>query len=300
MNYRQLLNILLLLLIGIVFAVVYFQPQETGGSTPVSTLDAASINSIKIKQDERELLLTKSAGDWFVAGNPPLPAGDYRIKEILRLLSLPSERHYAADEMDLPALGLEPATTLVNFDEFSVALGDTNPIDQKRYLLVNHTVHLIESFQVPTLSVEPEELISKKLIQHSSALSRIDSGDYLLEKTESGWQWAEATDEISADDINSKAQSWIHAQAYEVKLGRAEGELIGELILQYDNQDRVRYEMLTREQGGLLEWIFWRKDWDISYLLFAQSATDLLAPPAAAEASAPSAEETIQPEHSLP
>lgn len=300
MNYRQALNIVLLLFIGLIFAAVYFKPEETSNSTPISALDAASINSLKLKQGEREILLTKSSGEWFVAGNPPLPAGEYRVKEILRLLSLPSEIHYPADEMDLMALGLEPAETVVNFDNLSVALGDTNPIDQKRYLLVDDTVHLIESFQVPTLTVESQELISKKLIQYPSGLSRIDAGDYLLEKQEVGWHWPTATDEISADEINAKVQSWLQAQAYEVKFGRTEGEPIGELILEYENQDQIRYEILTLEQGSLVEWIFWRADWDLSYLFFEQSAKDLLTPPVAAEASAPFVEDATLSEPNLP
>ena len=163
---------------------IRFKPQPPSDAAPITTADASSIHAIEIKQADGILRLNKSSDQWLVSGTLTLPADEYRVKEILRLLSLPSDTQYAASEVDLAELGLDPATTLVTFNDVDVALGATHPLDQKRYVLVDNTVHLVDSFQVPTLTVESSELVSKKLIQQVSALIRIDTGDYLLEKQE--------------------------------------------------------------------------------------------------------------------
>jgi len=278
MAARNLLNLALVAIALILGLVAYFKPGLQPESPPQPLLSrpvmeqASRIDIDRLKRDP--LLFIKPADRWYlVNAEQQLPASKFQLQALLRLLETTSTRHYAADTVDLESLGLDPPQVTVKIDDAVIRLGNTEPLGNRRYALVDATVHLIEDRYQHLINAGWTNFIERKLVPAGSIIRTLQLPDMNLTFTDTErWQLSPDRPGISADSIQQLIEHWNNSSALFTR--RYEGEKSAEIIIigLQDTQETLTFRVISHSP----ELVLARPDWGIQYHLSSGMEASLL------------------------
>lgn len=222
MSQRSLLN---LALAGIAIGlglIAWFRPglEQPAAPQPVTTLDPAQVSLIQVIRRQRPLLtFTRQADHWLLAGEPPLPASPFQVNTLLATLQTRTARRYPADTLDLQALGLDPPQATLNFDNRATLLiGDTEPLDNMRYVQYGATVYLLEDRYQHLVNADRTNFIERRLLGDGAVITRLVLPDLTLAQAPDGhWEVTSGRSDISADTMQQLLTNWQQASALYIR-----------------------------------------------------------------------------------
>ncbi len=212
---RLLLNLGLFLGIIILAIVAYSISQEPEKSTAFSLLTISDISEIKIQHQNKTITVEKSNKNWVISQPLKIDADDFRIQSILNILSSGSEKFYTVDKTDLKKYELDPPAATLQLNEQLFLFGTTSAIEQKRYILTNNKLFLIDDTFLPLITSGYKNLMRRQLFPVGTHISEILINNQQIYKNENG-SWASEQNNISADDLKRYIDNWQHIQAYAV------------------------------------------------------------------------------------
>ncbi|MDH3900119.1 MAG: DUF4340 domain-containing protein, partial [Gammaproteobacteria bacterium] len=176
MSTRTLLNLGLAALVLALVLVVVYRPGLGPGAVPqaiITGLARGEVVSITVTRESPEqLTFTKQAGRWYLfTGERELPAAEFQVNALLRLLQATAENYYSAASLDRPQLGLEPPQATVRFNDMQVRFGATEALEGRRYVQVNDTVYLIDDQYQHLITAEPTNFIARTLLAERGAIN---------------------------------------------------------------------------------------------------------------------------------
>ena len=283
MNARNLLNLALLVLACTLVALILLRPglQESGPGQPLTTIDAQTVRSISLLRASAEpLVFRKFIDDWRIDGSPALPADDFQVHTVLALLDAASVRSYPDDELhDLTALGLDPPQASVRFDDTLIDIGNTDALENLRYVRIGDTVHLVQDRFQHLLNAGFGNFVQRALLPDHSAITRLELPGFSLEQTDGvHWDLQPERPEISADTIDALVAAWARTSALYVRRmqdGAGTAEAADTILVTQGDTRPVEFRILTRSPDLILA----RPEWHIQYHLPAESAVELLTLP---------------------
>jgi len=278
MATRGLLNLVLVVLALVMGLIIYFEPglEPADIPQPLTTLlvadDAIGIHIERVKYDPVSFI--KRNGRWYlVTEQQELPASTFQLQALLRLLETSSTSQYAADTVDLAALGLDPPQATVTIDDVAILFGNTAPLDGKRYLQIDATVHLIEDRYQHLINAGWTNFVERKLLPADKSISRLQLPDMTLTLTDKDqWQLSPGKPGISADAIQQLLDRWdrvsaLYARRYD---GRTSDEII---TLEFsDSPEPLTFMVIAHSP----ELVLARPDWGIQYHLTHDAEETLL------------------------
>lgn len=215
--------------------------KTTEQDITLTDLELASINTIKIiRSTANEILFQKENGQWWMHEPYHLPANEFRINTLLKLPGAHSYTRFRKNEVELERFLLNEPVVSVVFDNTRIDFGDTSPIGEQRYVLVNDTVHLINDSLYQQLQTPATFFLKTKLLPEDSGIKAINFPDYRVSKHEGIWKVDPGLD-ISADNITRLVHAWRNADAISIR--DYEGS---------DNTGTVRVEL---EDGNIFEFL---------------------------------------------
>jgi len=278
MATRGLLNLVLVVLALVMGLIIYFEPglEPADIPQPLTTLlvadDAIGIHIERVKYDPVSFI--KRNGRWYlVTEKQELPASTFQLQALLRLLETSSSSHYAADTVDLAALGLDPPQATVTIDDVAILFGNTAPLDGKRYLQIDATVHLIEDRYQHLINAGWTNFVERKLLPADKVISRLQLPDMTLTLTDKDqWQLSPGKPGTSADTIQQLIDHWervsaLYARRYD---GRTSDEII---TLEFSDSPETLTFMVIAHSPEL---VIARPDWGIQYHLSSDVEETLL------------------------
>lgn len=266
MSTRSLLNLAMAgIVIGLALAA-WFRPglEPPAAPQPVTQLDPAQVNHIRIvRRQQPPLTFTRQTDGWLLAGDPPLPASPFQIHALLALLTAQADRHYPADTLDPGELGLDPPQASVILDDTTTLLiGNTEPLDNMRYIQYDTTVFLVEDRYQHLINANRTNFIERRLLDDSAVITRLTLPDLELTRSADGnWELTPDNPDISADAIQQLLTNWLQASALYVRAyetGTATGQITLELA---GNEPPLVFEVVARAP----ELILARPDLGIEY-----------------------------------
>ena len=277
---RGLLNLVLVVLALVMGLIIYFEPglEPADIPQPLTTLlvadDASGIHIERVKYDPVSFI--KRNDRWYlVTEKQELPASRFQLQALLRLLETSSSSHYAADTVDLAALGLDPPQATVTIDDVAILFGNTAPLDGKRYLQIDATVHLIEDRYQHLINAGWTNFVERKLLPADKSIRMLRLPDMTLTLTDKDqWQLSPGKPGISADAIQQLLDRWdrvsaLYARRYD---GRTSDEII---TLEFsDSPEPLTFMVIARTP----ELVLARPDWGIQYHLSSDVEETLLTP----------------------
>ena len=220
MNSRLLLNLVLLVLVIGLGLVAWLRPGIEAEPPPehLTTLDPDAVRGIEIVRGESHLRFTRRNQNWFISGEPELPADPLQMATLLRLVTADIARAYSADELDLAKLQLDSPPIIVSFDGSEVAIGGTEPLQNLRYVRFGNRVALITDSYQSMLMGSRINFASRKLLPEGSRLESLRLADVSLQRDgENHWTLEPEQENIGADAIQRLVDAWTTAQALWVR-----------------------------------------------------------------------------------
>ncbi len=285
MNKRNLLNLGLLTLIGLLVLLVIYEPGIEAPATPPTllTLDQAAINHIAIQRENQdEVVLTKEGGKWWMVKPLRHPADQFRIDSLLRISEMKSQSSFAAQGKPLAEYQLEQPRASITLNEKTVlAFGGNTPLDHRRYVMLDGRIHLTtDSYYYHLIGSFPT-FLRKKLLDEGLVIEEINLPGLSVSWQEGQWQLEPQPEVFSADQVTKLIDNWKLASALDIKpYDGAEGERVS-LKLNASNEP-IEFLMTAQEPDLILA----RPDIGLQYHFDAASSVNLLQLPRMEEQNA--------------
>jgi hypothetical protein len=283
MNTRNALNLMLLGLAAGLAALVYWEPgiERPAGPPKLTTLSPADVTRLVIRpQRGAEIRLDKEQGAWMMRAPIAAYANEFRIDALLGIAQADSHAQFDAAALDLAKFRLDSPATVLRLNDVELAFGDSEPLDNRRYVRNGATVHLINEDYYYRLQTDFPAFVSNQLLPPQSRPAQIRLPGFSVARAEGQWTLAPAQQQPAPDALNGFVDEWRRAQAVEVD--RYEGEASrGEILVSFEG-DAAPLRLLLLESEP--ELVLARADLGLRYHLAAEQAQRLMQPPSQAAA----------------
>jgi hypothetical protein len=156
------LNLALVGLVGLLaLAAFLWSTPGLDTGTPVTRLDPAAVSEVRIERPGVAVQAFERLPDGWRMTAPQSAAADAeRLDRLVQIAAAPSHRRLPAEAVDAAELGLAPPAITLILDHTRLELGDTEPVNRRRYLRVGRQVHLIDDRFAHLLWGAPRSLVA--------------------------------------------------------------------------------------------------------------------------------------------
>jgi len=264
MKSRWMINLLLIVAIGILILVAYFEPgiDDRAEVPAITKLKKDQLQRIHLNRPVREdLVLVKTAMQgWVIEQTPELPADDFQVNALQRLAEQEAVRSYPAAELDLDQLQLDPPYATAILNDTAIEFGNLDPLQGLRYVRIADQVHLIPDLYLQLIEASHTQFVRRRLFADGTRFARITLPGFAIVKTDQLWT-VEPQQQVSADTLQQFVDRWQAAASLHIQAADSavEGDSI-ELILA-DTGQRINFVVSAREP----ELVLVRPDLGIQY-----------------------------------
>ena len=272
------INLTLLAVVIVLVLLIWFDPFATPQPepSPLTREDAGDVNQISLtRRGHLEFSLQRirqpQTGElrWYLKSPLEMPANPDKVAGILGLLGTNSFRQYHIKSDNLAKLGLQPPAWEMRLGDTVVKFGKTEPIGQKRFVLVKDTVHLINDQYSQYSFGSPLMLANLDILPVDKSVTELHLPDKVIKKVDGQWQSTPATDTIPQNTYKELIDQWRYAQALRVALadktdqsGFISDAKAVTVFLEKAEQP-VHFTIEANEQNVIIT----NKDWGVRYYL---------------------------------
>jgi hypothetical protein len=258
----------------VVVVLILFIIYEPGIKKPEHTLltdelGIGQVNKITLQRNGKEIVkLEKQQLGWHIIEPFQLAANDIQVYGLLSILKENSFSQIISKDEELDKFGLKNPAVRLSLNNKEISVGTTDPINFRRYVLIDGTIHLINDAIYRYLSMEATRFISYALLPANKDIIEIDLPHTKLSKDNEDTHWTVSPDStLSADDINMLLDSWRHARAIEINswstANSTDNETNDLINVRFADQTGLIFTIISTETDLILG----RKDAGIKYRL---------------------------------
>lgn len=218
---KMWINLALTALVGALVVVVVIEPgHEPPAPPPVLTqLEPGSVSRVIIEQPgQSPVRLERSESGWHMTEPRDLRASSGKIDTLLEVAGAESHRQYAFTDIDAGELGLAEPKAVLTLDDTRLVFGGSDPIEGRRYVRVDDTVHLVGGRHLSRIRNEPIFWADNALLPPGVTITALELPDVTLTRDDKGLWHAEPEPQgVSADALVNLVDNWQHASALGVE-----------------------------------------------------------------------------------
>ena len=229
---RSWLNLILVVVVAALAALAYFKPgtKKPDTSQPLVTEAPTQVHDIRIQVPGEPMAeLTHTTTGWQLTTPLKFAADSHAVQDLLDELTARSLSHFPAAGADLKQYGLDPPKLKLWLDGEEYDFGDTEPVNNHRYLRHDADIHLTDSMLFYRAGHGPYWWVEKRLLPVGAHITALQLPDASLSLDKSGkWQLMPRNDKVSADALQQLVDAWRNASAVSVTAvgkGASEGEV---------------------------------------------------------------------------
>ena len=265
MQKRLITNLLLLIVVGIL-TTVFILSDKQGDEVKtalLSNIDAAGIEHITVRQSSKEdIVFNRQGQQWFVTSPIHAIARTSRVNAILHLLKSRSLAQIDVEDNSLEVYQLDPAILSLKMNSHEFFFGTTEPIDDRRYVMFDNSIHLVNDHLFHQLRQSPMFFVSPRLVPEQEIISSIQFSDQSISKVNNSWTIFPANNVVSSELPGSLVQQWQKAEARQIL--QYQGTDVDEkVILKYKSGHTVYFDVISK----IPELILGRTDLTLQYHL---------------------------------
>lgn len=273
MSKQARINLVLLAIIVILLLVstTGINEDEQVELQRVSDIDPATITSIKVTRgDKPSLEFIKKPNGWYMQTPLQIRVNTARINAMLRLLTTESHSELDPEQVNLKRFELDDPAITMQLNGYIFQFGNTDGIDQRRYLLFNNTIFMVNDFLYAQLGAKPGFFADTRLIAEDKTITAITFPENRFELVDGEWQMQKLMD-IEPQQLKELAFSWKNAEAISVSSLQQPQQEFPVTITTADNTSMTFYII-----GTSPHLILGRKDLAIQYHMGSDDAAKLL------------------------
>lgn len=272
MRRRLIANLVLAVSVAALAAVLMLTPEPVPETPPpLTALVPENIRSIRVERANAvPMSFERRDRNWVMTAPVSAPAYPARIASVLGLLSEPSHAQLAIAAGDLARFKLDTPEVRLFLDRNEFAFGDTDPLEERRYLLNAGHVHLIADTLFFQLTQNPGFFIDPKLLPGGAPPKRIAYPRFTLVEDNGSWR-QEPDAGLTADKAKDISLNWETARAITVRTP-IEGASPDHVVIESAAGPAVQFDILVRDGNVILG----RADLNVQYHLDHYTAELLL------------------------
>jgi hypothetical protein len=272
MQKRLLINLLLLLVVLVLGAIAIFEPgkDEPSEAVRLTELDETTIDRFILKNDSGEIAFEKREGHWWLAAPFSAPANDIRVGQLLAISHAASATHYPLNKEDLSKFELDKPKASMTLGQVKMVFGGVDPIDLRRYVWVDKTLHLVDDDFSHHISAPATDYVERKLLPEGSKPNALLLPGLKLSQDKDG-HWLVDPANPAASGGPDLVAAWQTARAIDVTPIKqaVQGDIIH---IDFSDHAPIEFVILKREPDLILA----RTDWGLQYQVTAETALQLL------------------------
>ena len=270
MSSRTLLNLALAASTLTLGLLVYFKPglEPEHVPQPLTALtDSDTISHIRVERSTREpITFEQRDRQWYLlTADHALPASRFQLQALLRLPQAIPSASYPADTLQLEPLGLQPAQASVTLGATTFLIGTTEPLQNRRYVLLDDNVHLLEDRYQHLINADWSNFIGRQLLPAGRTISSLQLPELTVALSDDNkWQLTPASTDISDTAIRQLLDNWNTATALFARRYDNDSTSAGTVVVEFsDTSSPVSFSVLSHTP----ELVLARPDWGIQYHL---------------------------------
>jgi len=178
MKSRWIINIVLLVVVLVVGAVVYFSPKQTQKAESdyeISSLKLSALNKISIDfPAQASVKFEKKDNFWHLQQPYSARADQQQVARLLSIVAAHSKQKFPAD--DPARYGLDQPKLVIRLNDDVFTFGTFNPVSQEQYVAYNGAVYMLPSTYSENAQIQIEEFLDKKLFRPTEKIAGFDFG----------------------------------------------------------------------------------------------------------------------------
>jgi hypothetical protein len=272
---RLWINIGLLGFIVLLSIIALNSGEETNQELPrLSNISQNEIVQIKVlRKDLDDFEFNKQNETWQLSSPKQFRANSARINAMLRMLNVESYGQLNPADVDLMQLGLAEPIVIMKLNNHEFKFGNTDAIDQRRYVLFDGKIHLTNDSLYQQLMTNAAFFADPELLPENFKINSIQFPENKIESINGQWQLKTLMD-ISPDQLKRIIFSWENASAISVdKYEPVESSEPDSIIkISSNNNESIRFVIVSSEPHLILG----RKDLGIQFHMGSDETEKLL------------------------
>ena len=276
MKSRLILNLVLVFVVSALILFVIYGPDKTGQLTykQISDINLDEISRIEIQHNKKQkILIHKNDSGWIIQKPFTYRADEFRVLSLLSIAHQNSFTSFDVKENELDKYGLKkPAYTWI-LDNIRFSFGTTDPLNFRRYVKINNTVHLLEDEKYRFLAQDAVKFSSKILLPPQKTIVKLSTNDFSLYKN-SQQHWVLSPDNklISTDEKNRLIETWRQIQARDVsKIENITDPGLQTVIIEFKDKTQMTLYLVENKE----QLFFIRNDLGLKIEISKSNANDL-------------------------
>lgn len=271
-----MLNLSLLLAVLVLVGIAFFQPGlvKKSATHSLTDIDSLQVKKITIARPTHDtIVLGKTGQQWMLEKPFHARASDFIVSNVLAITRAASLNRLPFDaNQDAAKYGFEKPKVIVDFGSERIVFGDTNPLNQQRYVLYRNQVHMISPNAIWAVTHEAPEFLDKRLLESKEApVAILFSDGKKLELKNGSWVLQPKIKTLATDALTQLVNEWRYAGATEVHPYKG-APVHGIIRVVYKNKRSIELGIVSRSP----ELILLRKDENLQYYFPASAAERLL------------------------
>lgn len=272
MDKRLAINLSLIGFIILLSVLVFNTDNQSEQTlTRLSSIDQKTIHQIKILRKEvDDFEFEKQNDQWQLTKPQFFRANHARINAMLRMLNVESHSQLNPAEVNLKSLGLDNPVVIMNLNEHEFKFGNTDAIDQRRYVLYEDKIHLTNDFLYQQLMTNAAFFADPKILPAGFKIESITFPENKIEHVNGQWNTNPLLD-ISPEQLKRIIFSWettaaISADAYKPAAS------VSTIKIESKDNESIHLDIVSTEPHLILG----RKDIGIQFHMGSDEAKKLL------------------------
>ena len=276
MKSRWITNLLLLIAIAALTLIARYEPGIEQAPEPpaITSLTVDDVQRVHLNRPVRDDMVLQKTGsqDWIIERTPSLPAANFQVNALLKLVEQKAVRSYPVADLELSQLQLEPPYATAILNDIVIEFGSLEPLQGLRYIRVADQVHLIPDLYLHLVQAGYTQFARRRLIDAGAHITAIKLPELSVQQTTGNWS-IQPEQEISADALQRFIDDWQQAAALNVQATdtTANGETVE--ITFAGKPGNINFVIVSREP----ELVLARPDLGIQYRM-GSNGIKLLAP----------------------
>lgn len=215
---RWLINYLLILLIIVFTYIGNRYSVQTGyqQDNKITSLKAADIMSISIQTADAGMKLSKNGVSWQIDEPVLWYANNIAVERIIDIVNAQTDSKLPISEIDPAALGLQFPKAILSLNNTQITFGATNNIGERRYLLIDDTVYLLQDRYLPFITQGITGLLDRRLLPRALALKSLKLSDVKIDKQEEN-VWVPDSGSLTAKQAGQIIENWQTLEAQRIQ-----------------------------------------------------------------------------------
>jgi len=226
MRGRLILNLVLVIIVAVGGALLYFEPwaQPPEKEPRLVDVDPGAVERLTIERSGENggtVVLERGENGWRVTEPFAMRASGSTVEAIIAKLRQRTKDQFKVGDRDLAGFGLTDPKLCVTVGGTSVAIGGEAPIERARYVKVGDTIHVANSGLARSADKAATGFVPRRLIPADAKIAKIDHDSFRVVRAtnteDATWSVARSETTPAEGAAKTLASAWSGATAADVK-----------------------------------------------------------------------------------